>query len=162
MTENGTVWWTELNTHHPKKAEKFYTELFGWQARTTALGDMSRPAKADEPGYTTFMRDGMPAFGCFHMEHVPDMKHVPEHWFTYFRVEDVDKSTAKVVAAGGKVMHAPWDIPGVGRIAIVQDSSGAAFGLGKPAMEMPAAAPAAATVKEKATKAPSKAKKPKA
>jgi len=133
MSQNGTVWWTELNTHHPDKAKKFYTELFGWQAHTTAMTDMSRPPKAGEPAYTAFKRDGQAAFGCFHMDQVPEMKQVPDHWFTYFHVDDVDKTATAIVAAGGKVMRAPWDIPGVGRIAIVSDVNGAMFGLGKPA-----------------------------
>ena len=154
MSAHGTVWWTELNTHHPEKAEKFYTELFGWMAHTTSMVDMSRPAKPGEPRYTTFMRDGQPAFGCIHLNLMPDMKHVPEHWFTYFHVDDVDKSAKALVAAGGKITRPPWDIPGVGRIAIVSDVNGAMFGLGKPAMAMPAAA-----AQEKKT--PAKAKKAK-
>ena len=153
MSENGTVWWTELNTHHPEKAKTFYTGLFGWQAHTSAMADMSRPPKPGEPGYTTFMRDGKPAFGCFHMEGEM-FKHAPDHWFTYFHVADVDASARAVVSGGGKIIRPAWDIPNVGRIAIVQDVNGGTFGLGKPAMQA-AAEPAP-------KKAPAKAKKMKA
>lgn len=155
MTEPGTVWWTELNTHHPEKAQKFYTHLFDWTAHTSAMADMSRPAKPGEPAYTTFMRGGQPAFGCFHLDGEM-FKNVPDHWFTYFHTTDVDASVRAVLAAGGKVHKPAWDVPGVGRIAVVADANGAVFGLGKPAMM---AAPAATTPANKAT---AKAKKAKA
>jgi predicted enzyme related to lactoylglutathione lyase len=151
MSEHGTVWWTELNTHHPEKARKFWTEVMGWKAHVTAMGDMSRPPKPGEPSYTTFMNGEKPAGGCFHMEGEM-FKHVPDHWFTYFQVNDVDASSKVVVAAGGKVVRPAWDIPGVGRIAVVQDVNGCTFGLGKPAMQMPAAAPAKAPAKAKKAK----------
>ena len=154
MSEHGEVWWTELNTHHPEKARKFYTEIMGWKAHTTAMADMSRPPKPGEPSYTTFMMGEKPGCGCFHMEGEM-FKGVPDHWFTYFSVKDADAAAKAVTAAGGKVIRQPWDIPGVGRIAILQDVNGGMFGVGKPAMAMAAAAPAPA-------KAPAKAKKAKA
>jgi len=154
MSGHGTVWWNELNTHHPEKAEKFYTELFGWTAHKASMVDMSRPPKHGEPVYTTFMRDGQPAFGCVHLNLLPDMKHIPEHWFTYFLVDDVDKSAKAVATAGGMVMRPPFDVAGVGRIAIVKDVNGSMFGLGKPAMAMP--------TEPAPMKAPAKAKKAKA
>ena len=152
MADQGTVWWTELNTHHADKAKKFYTQLFDWSAHTSAMADMSRPPKPGEPAYTTFMRNGQPAFGCFHLEGEM-FKNVPDHWFTYFHSSDVDASVKAVVAAGGKVQRPAWDIPGVGRIAIVADVNGAMFGLGKPApMAAPAAAPEAMKPASKAKK----------
>jgi len=152
MSGHGTVWWNELNTHHPEKAVKFYTEIFGWKAHTASMADMSRPPKPGEPAYTTFMRDGQPAFGCINLNTIPGMDHVPEHWFTYFHVDDVDKTAKAIASAGGKVVRPPWDIPGVGRIAIVSDVNGGMFGLGKPAM-MAASEPKKAAPKAKKAKA---------
>lgn len=152
MSANGSVWWNELNTHHPDKAKKFYTHLFGMTAHTAAMADMTRPPKAGESGYTTFMRDGRPMLGCMHLEGEM-FKHVPDHWFTYFHSDNVDASVSGVVAGGGTIVRPAWDIPGVGRIAIVKDVNGAMFGLGKPAMAAPTEAP---------KKAPAKARKAKA
>ena len=153
MSVNPTVWWTELNTHHPEKARKFYTEAFGWTGHVAAMADMSRAPQPGEPSYTTFMHDGKPALGCFTLEGEM-FKHVPDHWFTYFHSTDVDKSVAAVVKAGGKVQRPAWDIPGVGRIAIVADSNGGVFGLGKPAaMSAPQAEPAKAAPAKKKAKA---------
>ena len=97
------------------------------------------------------MKGGKPHLGCFTMEG-EQFKHVPDHWFTYFAVNDVDKSANDVTAAGGAIVRPPFDIPGVGRIAIVKDVNGGVFGLGKPAAPM-AAASAPATSKPKKTKA---------
>ena len=157
MADHGDVWWTELNTHNPDKSIKFYSKLLGLMARTMSMVDMSRAPKKGEPAYTTFMRGDKPLLGCFTMEGEM-FKNVPDHWFTYFAVNDVDKAAKDVVAAGGSVVREPWDIPRTGRIAIVKDVNGGVFGLGKPApMEAPAAsekpvAKAAPKAKPKAAK----------
>ena len=100
-----------------------------------------------------YMKGGMPHLGQFTMEGEM-FKHVPDHWFTYFAVKDVDKSAKEVVAAGGKVRRPPFDVPGVGRIAIVADANGGMFGIGTPAAQ--------AAAEPSAKKAPAKAKKAKA
>jgi uncharacterized protein len=53
---------------------------------------------------------------------------VPSHWLVYFAVDDVDASFKKALAGGAREMTAPRDFPG-GRLAIVIDPQGAAFGL---------------------------------
>ena len=58
---------------------------------------------------------------------------VPEHWFTYFAVDDVDARVEMAKAAGGKIMRAPFDVPNVGRVAIVKSASGSASGWITPA-----------------------------
>jgi len=52
----------------------------------------------------------------------------PSHWLSYIAVDDVDTRVASVAGAGGTVVRAPWDVAGVGRIALVQDPSGAMIG----------------------------------
>jgi hypothetical protein len=65
---------------------------------------------------------------------------VPPHWFSYIEVDDVDARTAKVKASGGQVMREPFDIPGVGRIAIIADATGAHVGIMTSAAQAQAAA----------------------
>ena len=60
---------------------------------------------------------------------------VPESWFAYIAVDDLDKRLKKLKDAGGKVIREPWDVPGVGRIAIVCDAGGAAQGWMVPAQQ---------------------------
>ena len=59
----------------------------------------------------------------------PDM---PNHWMAYIGVDDVDAAAARVAGAGGTVLQDCFDVPNVGRIAIVQDPGGAVIGLMTP------------------------------
>jgi predicted enzyme related to lactoylglutathione lyase len=52
---------------------------------------------------------------------------VPSHWLVYFGVDDVDASAKRVMELGGSVAAGPMDFPG-GRLAVVLDPQGAAFG----------------------------------
>ncbi len=53
---------------------------------------------------------------------------VPEHWFPYIAVDDVDARATRAESAGGKILRPAFDVPGIGRIVIPQDSNGAAMG----------------------------------
>ena len=53
----------------------------------------------------------------------------PPQWFEYIEVDDVDHRVALVEENGGKVLRPPFNIPNVGRIAIITDATGAALGL---------------------------------
>jgi uncharacterized protein len=55
------------------------------------------------------------------------MEGVPPHWNIYFNVEDVDASVAKAEELGGKTVAPAFDVPGVGRMAMVSDPQGASF-----------------------------------
>ena len=57
----------------------------------------------------------------------------PPHWMSYLAVDDVDARVAKAKAAGGAVLHEPFDVPGVGRIAILRDGGNAVIGWITPA-----------------------------
>ena len=52
----------------------------------------------------------------------------PPHWFAYIEVDDVDARVKRIAANGGKLHREPFDIPDVGRIAIVADATGAMIG----------------------------------
>lgn len=54
------------------------------------------------------------------------------HWNVYFVVSDTDESVKRVEALGGETLYSPFDIRGVGRIAVVEDPQGATFSLIKP------------------------------
>jgi uncharacterized protein len=42
-------------------------------------------------------------------------------------VDDVDETMAQVHGAGRQVLMPPMDVPGVGRMAVLQDPQGAVF-----------------------------------
>jgi predicted enzyme related to lactoylglutathione lyase len=58
----------------------------------------------------------------------PMFESMPEQWFSYIAVDDVAARLKKLKAAGGKVMREPFEVPGVGLIAIVQAPGGAGMG----------------------------------
>src|SRR5262249_42072249 len=67
--------------------------------------------------------------GIYEMEG-PDFAQVPENWMPYLAVDDVDKRVKKATVAGATLMRPLFDIPGVGRIAILREPGGAGVGAG--------------------------------
>jgi predicted enzyme related to lactoylglutathione lyase len=68
-----------------------------------------------------------PVAGMFPLD-TPEFDGVPESWMSYLAVDDVDKRVAKAVKAGAKLMKPIFDVPGVGRIAILTQPGGAGVG----------------------------------
>jgi uncharacterized protein len=63
---------------------------------------------------------------------VPQGLEAPSHWLTYLACDDVDATAAKAEELGGRTYKAPFDVPTVGRMAILADSTGAVFGIFHP------------------------------
>jgi predicted enzyme related to lactoylglutathione lyase len=63
------------------------------------------------------------------------LDHGPDGWFAYIAVDDIDARLEKVAAAGGTIERPGFDVPGVGRIAVVRDKAGSAIGWITPAGE---------------------------
>ena len=70
--------------------------------------------------------------GILDMASLEPRPDIPPVWFAYVEVDDVDARVAKIAAAGGKVLKPPFDIPDVGRIAILADPTGATLGWMQP------------------------------
>lgn len=124
MWSHGIFYWNELMTRSPAKAKAFYGETLGWDFQ-----DMTMP---NGGSYHVAMVDGKPVGGIFDMSG-PEFEGLPEHWFSYIAVDDVDARIEKLTAAGGTVMKPAFDVAGIGRIAIVKDVNGAALGWMTPA-----------------------------
>jgi predicted enzyme related to lactoylglutathione lyase len=114
--EPGSFTWTELETRDPETAAAFYGAVFGWKGETTT-----------EPmPYTTFMLDEQPKAGMMDITgRVPD--EVPNHWLVYFAVDDCDATVEATTKAGGQTFAGPFDIPNMGRFAVLGDPQGAVF-----------------------------------
>ncbi|MEM8787802.1 MAG: VOC family protein [Pseudomonadota bacterium] len=126
MSENhGRIRWSELMTRDPEAATAYHTKVCGWAFEAMEMEDGQTYHIASTP-------DGMPAAGVMDMRPMEHLAQVPPHWFTYIAVDDVDAAVAETAAAGGRVQRAPWDVPGVGRIAILADPTGAVMGLMTP------------------------------
>ncbi|PZF79019.1 VOC family protein [Aestuariivirga litoralis] len=120
MSENGTVVWSELMTTEVEKAKAFYGKT---------LGLTFEPFGETNPGYWIAMRDGRPVWGIMDMTDRPGG---PTAWFTYMAVDDVDAKVTAALEAGADLCMPVFDIPTVGRIAILQDPTGAIIGWMKP------------------------------
>ncbi len=121
---HGTFCWNELNTRNAEAAMKFYGDTIGWTFDAMEM-DNGGP-------YYVCMQGSTPVGGIFTMVG-SEFAGVPEHWFAYLAVDDVDKRINKAKANGATIVRVPFDIPTVGRIAIVQDPEGAVMGWMTPA-----------------------------
>jgi predicted enzyme related to lactoylglutathione lyase len=118
MTAHGSFHWNELVTRDVEKAKKFYGGTIGW-----TFDGMPMP---DGTYWVAKMGD-QPVGGLFPIAG-PQWEGVPEHWMSYLAVDDVDARVKKAQAAGAKLMRPAFDIPGVGRIAILTEPGGAGIG----------------------------------
>lgn len=121
MTEYaaGTPIWVDVATTDLAGARAFYGALFGWE---------SEDGDPDFGGYTMFTKDGKLVAGVG-----PVMgEGQPAAWSTYLAVHDVDKTTAQVTAAGGRVLMPPMTINDAGRMAMYADPTGAVIGVWQP------------------------------
>jgi uncharacterized protein len=123
MWQHAHFYWNELMTRDPEGAKAFYGPTVGWQFEAMPM----------ESGTYWVAKDGdTPVGGIFDMNG-PDFDGLPPHWFAYLAVDDVDARAAKATAAGATLLRPIFDVPGVGRIAILKDPVGAALGWMTPA-----------------------------
>jgi uncharacterized protein len=118
MTAHGHFHWNELVTRDVEKAKKFYGDTIGWTFDGMPMPD----------GTYWVAKMGDKVVGGLFPIGGPQWEGVPEHWMSYLAVDDVDARAKKAVAAGAKLMRPAFDIPGVGRIAILTEPGGAGVG----------------------------------
>ena len=118
---HGQFIWYELTTPDVAAAKKFYPRFTGWGLQ---------PFDDD---YTMWTTGGVPMAGLLELTDEMRQQGVPPNWMPYVECSDVDETAAKARSLGGRVVHGPADIPGTGRIAVVEDPQGAVIGVYKPA-----------------------------
>jgi predicted enzyme related to lactoylglutathione lyase len=109
----GKVVWHDLITPDIEKAKVFYSGLFGW-----TFEDVSS-------GYTIVSHNGRLIAGLARL----DMTGRPGHWLALVSVMDVDQALSKAISFGATIVRKPFDLPKRGRIAVLRDPKGAAFGI---------------------------------
>lgn len=117
------VWWHELNTWEPDQARHFYHATLGWDFRPAAL--------PDGHSYWVAHKDGRAVGGIFQLTN-PDFEGIPSHWMTYLAVDHLADAQQRAEQAGGEVLRPSFLLPGVGKLAVVTDSTGAIIGLIEP------------------------------
>jgi predicted enzyme related to lactoylglutathione lyase len=117
----GGFCWIELATTDQGTAKKFYSALFGWTISEFPLG----PNEI----YTMFKIDGRNVAAAYTLR--PDQRElgVPAHWNLYVAVESADSAARRAKGLGAKMIAEPFDVFDVGRMAVVEDPTGATFSL---------------------------------
>jgi uncharacterized protein len=120
----GDFIWYELLTPDIAGAKHFYDAVVGWNIA----------GKSDFPNdYRMIGRsDGKFAGGAMQITEEMQQHGARPTWLGYILVPDVDRSVASIQREGGQVHMPAFDIPGVGRVAMVTDPQGAPFYVMKP------------------------------
>ena len=113
--EPGVPCWVDIWQDDAGPATDFYGALMGWEIARGESYSMGRVRGRDAAGFGSPAPAGAPA-----------------QWTTYVWVDSADDTAAAVSAAGGSVVTEPFDALDGGRIAIVADPAGAAFGVWQP------------------------------
>jgi predicted enzyme related to lactoylglutathione lyase len=118
MSAHGTFHWNELMTRDVERDKAFYEKTIGWTFSGMPMPDGT---------YWVAQMNGNPVAGLFPISG-PAFEGVPEHWMPYLAVDDVDARLKVATASGASVIRPPFDVPGVGRIAILHQPGGAVIG----------------------------------
>ena len=121
--QHGEFYWNELMTRDPEKAKKFYADTLGWSFEAMPMQNGTY--------WLAKMGDAMVG-GIFNISG-GEFAGVPESWMSYLAVDDVDARVKKATAAGATLMRPIFEVPGVGRIAILKEPGGAGIGWMTPA-----------------------------
>ncbi len=119
MTAHGHFHWNELRTRNAERAMTFYSDTIGWTFEASKTHDGAT--------YWVALMNGHPVAGLFPLDD-ERFKCVPESWMSFLAVDDVDARVKKATAAGAKLMMPIFDVPNVGRIAMLLEPSGAGIG----------------------------------
>lgn len=119
MAAHGHFHWNERCARDVEQAKKFYADTIGWTYQSHPMGDGAT--------YWLATQDGRPVAGIFPTNR-PEFAGVPDSWMSYLAVDDVDARVKKAQAAGAKLMRPIFDVPEVGRIAILTEPGGAGVG----------------------------------
>jgi uncharacterized protein len=120
---HGTFYWNELMTWDVDQAKRFYADTLDWSFAPMAMPD----------GTYWVIKCGDATVGGMFQMSKSDYEGLPEAWMGYIAVDDIDARIAKATEVGGTLMRPPFDVPGVGRIALLQEPGRAAIGWITPA-----------------------------
>ncbi len=117
----GTFAWFSLMTHDTDKSTAFYRDLLQW---TTTHYDI--------PGYGKSLIYSASGMNFGNPVLLDADETIPSHWIPYMAVSDTDTSIEQARSLGGFECVPAFDIPTVGRTAVVSDPLGTPFHLFTP------------------------------
>lgn len=119
----GRFVWYDLLTPDPDAAVAFYRDVVGWS---------SKPFPGGDAAYTMFVGGQGPLAGATK----PVQAGLPPRWVSNVYVDDVDRTAARAIELGGRVLAPAADYPPVGRLAVLADPQGAPINVFKPSQPM--------------------------
>jgi predicted enzyme related to lactoylglutathione lyase len=120
----GTFCWPELATTDQKGGAAFYGALFGWEVDEQPIG----PTET----YTMFKMRGLEVAAASSLRPEQSQQGVPPHWNAYVTVADADATATRARELGGTVLAPPFDVMDAGRMAVLQDPTGAVISVWQP------------------------------
>ena len=115
----GTFCWPELATSNQAAAKAFYSALFGWTVEEHPMGSAGV--------YTIFKDGNRDVAAASGMQEEQRAQGVAPHWLSYISVANAGDTASKAKSLGGNELMAPFDVMELGRMAILQDPTGATF-----------------------------------
>lgn len=112
----GSIVWFQIAADDMERAKAFYSNLFGWKVNPFR-------GMTDYQQIETGRADGSPNGGLAKRD---DQNHPI---ITYFAVESVDESAAKIKKHGGKILQPKTAVPQMGYFAVCQDTEKNTFGI---------------------------------
>ncbi len=120
----GAFSWVELATTDRKAGVAFYRELFGW-------GVNDHPMGPDEV-YSMFTLRDKEVAAASAMRAPERQSGAPSHWNIYVTVANAAEAASRAQSLGGKVLAPAFDVMDAGRMAVLQDPTGAVINVWEP------------------------------
>jgi uncharacterized protein len=111
----GVPCWIDTSQPDLDAAKAFYGALFDWEFEDRMSGR-----------YAIAKLDGLDVAGIAHQPNHPPA------WNTYIQVDSADWATADAIQLGGKALLPPFDVADSGRMAVIEDPTGAVFSMWEP------------------------------
>jgi predicted enzyme related to lactoylglutathione lyase len=108
----------EIVADNPERAMKFYKEVFGWEFN-----------KWDGPQDYWLVKTGEDGQPGINGGLTPKMNQQSSRVTNTIDVPSIDDFSKKISTQGGKIIQPKMAIPGVGYLAICQDTEGIPFGI---------------------------------
>ena len=124
VRHSGKIVWRDLLTNKPAESRRFYEELFGWTFERPG----TVPGFGGPDSYLLIRHEGRLIGGMLDTNTIRPGEDISQ-WMTGMSVADLDTAVARVEAQGGKINAPPTSVGSRGRIAVIEDPTGALFAM---------------------------------
>ncbi len=115
---HGLFAWHDLLATDVEKAKAFFTATLDWTYENYDL--------AGEPYFV--IRSGDEMVGGLGTLSQGYLAGPQSYWLGFVEVNDIDRRFAIAVEHGASVIRGPHDVPGIGRLCVLSDPTGATIG----------------------------------